>query len=116
VESSYLQAIRALREVPKVRGSFVLAEDGVLLASDLPDVQRETVLQMVGTKLLVLGESMDAVGDVCTGVELEFPDHTLFGCRVGGKLLAVLSEADVPAVRLQAAVAEVMAKLATLSR
>lgn len=116
VENNYQRVIQALREVPKVGGSFVLTEDGVVLASDLAEIQREAVLEVVGTKLLVLSESMGTPGDPCTGMELQFASHTLFGCRVGGAVLCVLAEPDVPAVQLQTAVADAMGKLSALRR
>jgi len=114
VENRYVEAIRTLRSVPRVKGSFVLTEDGVILAVDMPGTLPTSVMQLVGTRLLVLGESMNAEGDPCTNLELQFGDHTLFGCRVKGALLCVQAEPDVDPPALQTAVSRVVTELATL--
>lgn len=114
MQNRYAEAIRTLRRVGRVKGSFVFTEDGVVLAVDTPETICTSVMQLVGTRLLVLGESMSVQGDPCTSFELQFGDDTLCGCRFRDMVLCVQTEPDVDPQTLQTAVGRVVAELTSL--
>ena len=112
--NAYSRAIASLRLVPRVEGSFVLNEAGVVLAADLRRVTDTGLLQAVGTKLLVLGEAMGLRDDACVQFELHYPRFTLFGCRLRAGILCVLAETAVIAEELNMALAAVGPELSSI--
>ncbi len=56
-------SLLALRDVEGVLGSFVIDENGALMAKDLPAVFYPELFKDVGPRLLRLCESVEAAGD-----------------------------------------------------
>ncbi|HEX6765323.1 MAG TPA: roadblock/LC7 domain-containing protein [Polyangiaceae bacterium] len=95
------QALSGLRDVDDVQGSFLLGDDGELIARDLPAAFGAELLAHVGPRLVRLRETFDdSLG--ATAVTMRFSDHKLYVRAIGSRLLCVLTGADVngPALRM----------------
>ena len=95
------QTLSGLRDVDEVQGSFLLGDDGELVARDLPPVFHADIFADIGPRLLRLREMFDLTRGPST-LTMRFADHKLFVCFIGNKLLCVLTGAAVnaPALRM----------------
>jgi predicted regulator of Ras-like GTPase activity (Roadblock/LC7/MglB family) len=95
------QALSGLRDVDDVQGSFLLGEEGRLLARDLPAAFHAEIFARVGPRLVRLREMFDATRGA-TALTMRFTDHKLHVRAIGPKLLCVLTGASVngPALRM----------------
>lgn len=95
------QTLSGLRDVDEVQGSFLLGDEGELVARDLPPVFHAGIFADVGPRLVRLREMFDLTGGPAT-LTMRFADHKLFVCVIGKKLLCVLTGAAVnaPALRM----------------
>jgi predicted regulator of Ras-like GTPase activity (Roadblock/LC7/MglB family) len=95
------QALAGLRDVEEVQGSFLLADDGRLLARDLPAVFHAELFADVGPRLTRLRDTFDSSSG-SSSLTMRFSDHKLHVRAIGSKLLCVLTGADVngPALRM----------------
>jgi hypothetical protein len=102
MEVGYLEALRSLRDIKGIQGSFVVrAGTGELLGRDVPAVIDDAVLAGVGPRidrLLTIVESPNPTESVA----LRFGDQRLDVKRMGTAHLCVLAEATVspPALRM----------------
>ena len=102
MESVSLEALRSLRDIKGIQGSFVVrAGTGELLGRDLPAVIDDTVLAEVGPRidrLLTIVESPNPTETIA----LRFSEQRLDIKRMGLVHLCVLAEAAVspPALRM----------------
>jgi hypothetical protein len=116
MENRYQRTIGALRLIPRVKGSFVLSDTGVVLAQDMPAALETGLLHTVGTELLVLDETIRHQGDPCRRFDLCYSGHTLFCQPINGGLLCVLAEPAVIDDELQLALDVVAEELGTMRR
>lgn len=116
-------SLATLKDVSGITGSFVCANNGRLVAREIPAVFEDGVLAEAGSRLLRLGETFAAGGDDLDVAVVRFRDHRLYLKSVTGGMLCVLADGDVnmPALRMAAnlvsrriapAVARVQAELA----
>jgi predicted regulator of Ras-like GTPase activity (Roadblock/LC7/MglB family) len=96
------QALLGLRDVDDVHGSFVIAENGGLLARDLPNVFRDELFVDVGPRLMRLRETLQTNGEDVRSLVLRFSEHKLHLRPVGASLLCVITGSSVngPALRM----------------
>jgi hypothetical protein len=107
MDNSYQQIIGSLRGVPKVQGSFLSSDSGVILANDMPRFLSASLLQVVSVKLLALNAAMGDGTDAFRQVEVQYRDYTLLGQRIRGGILCVLADTEVLAKELGMALAAV---------
>src|SRR6187397_2730446 len=96
-----VQALTGLRDVEEVQGSFLVGDDGELLARDLPAVFHAEIFKAVAPRLLRMREMFELAAGAGT-LTMRFTDHKLHVRTVGKKLLCVLTGASVnaPALRM----------------
>lgn len=94
-------SLASLRDLEGIVGSFVVGEEGELLAKDLP-AYFDGVLEEVGPRLIRLRDAFDlAEGDV-SSCAVRFKSHRLTIRSVEGALLAVIADSKIngPALRM----------------
>jgi predicted regulator of Ras-like GTPase activity (Roadblock/LC7/MglB family) len=96
------QALQGLRDVDNVHGSFLIGNDGSLLARDLASVFRDQLIADVGPRLVRLRETLESNGEDVKSLVLRFTDHKLHLRPVGASLLCIITGARVndPALRM----------------
>jgi predicted regulator of Ras-like GTPase activity (Roadblock/LC7/MglB family) len=96
------EALRALRDVEGVYGSFVIARTGALIASDLPAIFDANVFDEVGPRLTRLFETFASGGEELDGCVLRYAEHKLYLRSMAWGLIGVLSAVAVnkPALRM----------------
>lgn len=94
--------LAGLRDVDDVRGSFLLAGGGQLVARDLPALFQPDIFGEIGPRLVRLRETLESDGDDVSGLTLRFAEHKLYLRTVGALLLGVITGARVngPALRM----------------
>jgi predicted regulator of Ras-like GTPase activity (Roadblock/LC7/MglB family) len=93
--------LSSLRDLEGIVGSFVVSEEGEIVAKDLP-AYFDGVLEEVGPRLLRLREALDvAEGDV-SSCNIRYAGHKLTIRSIDGALIAVIAEAKIngPALRM----------------
>jgi hypothetical protein len=88
--------------VDDVHGSFLIGNDGSLLARDLPTVFRDQLFADVGPRLVRLRETLESEGEDVKSIVLLFTEHKLHVRPVGASLLCIITGARVngPALRM----------------
>jgi predicted regulator of Ras-like GTPase activity (Roadblock/LC7/MglB family) len=96
------QTLAGLRDVDDVRGSFLLNDDGSLLARDLPALFHSDIFVEIGPRLARLRETLESEGDLMSSLTLRFAEHKLHLRAIGALLLGVVTSAKVngPALRM----------------
>ncbi len=96
------QALNGLRDVDEVQGSFLVGDEGRLLARDLPAVFHAELFADVGPRLVRLREMFDVGSRQPSTLTLRFAEHKLHVRSVGQLLLCVITGAKVngPALRM----------------
>lgn len=96
------QALVGLRDVDDVHGSFLIGNDGSLLARDLPTVFRDQLFADVGPRLVRLRETLESEGEDVKSIVLRFSEHKLHLRPVGASLLCIITgeRVNVPALRM----------------
>jgi hypothetical protein len=102
-----------LTEAPGREGSFVLDDSGAVLASDLPGAL-DAALREVGAMVLELRQATSLDGDSCRSFELQYGEYTLFGRRIAGGFLCILSRPAVAATDVRQALAVITRQLQAL--
>ncbi len=95
-------ALKGLKDVEGVFGSFLIEESGELLAKDLPAVFHDEVFSETGPRIVRLCEAIEHGGEALDSLVLRFADHKLHIRRSRGGLLCVIAklETNVPALRM----------------
>ena len=95
-------ALKALRDIQGVFGSFVLTSSGELLDKDLPAVFHDEVFLETGPRIMRLCEAIEHGGEALDSLVLRFADHKLHVRRSRGGLLCVITDVgtNVPALRM----------------
>lgn len=104
-------ALRLLRDVPGVLGSFTCGALGELLSCDMPERFSRAALEATAARLGNLLQSSDEALADARGVSLCFADHQLHARRYPGGLLCVLTEKSPDRERLEHATNGVLACL-----
>ena len=102
MDSGSLEALRSLRDIKGIQGSFVVrAGSGELLGRDLPAVIDDVVLSGVGPRIDRLLTIVDSPHPT-EAIALRFGEQRLDVKRMGTAHLCVLAEAAVspPALRM----------------
>jgi hypothetical protein len=97
-----VQALRSLRDIKGIQGSFIVrADSGELLGRDMPGVVDDAVLIGLGPRIDRLQGIMDSQPPT-ESVAMRFADQRLGIRRMGQAHLCVLAEAGVsqPALRM----------------
>lgn len=96
------ESLLALRDVEGVLGSFVIDEQGALVAKDLPAVFYPELFKEVGPRLLRLRECVEAAGDEPQLFVFRFSEHKLHVRCMENGVICALSEPKVnlPALKL----------------
>jgi predicted regulator of Ras-like GTPase activity (Roadblock/LC7/MglB family) len=100
--ASIEETLRTLRDVEGVYGSFVIAETGALVASDLPAVFDADLFEEVGPRITRLYETFRSSGEELDGCVLRYVDHKLYLRAMTWGLIGILSAVAVnkPALRM----------------
>ncbi len=96
------ETLASLRDVNDVRGSFLLSEQGRLVARDLPAMFHSEIFAEIGPRLVRLRETLESEGDDMSALTLRFTEHKLHLRAIGALLLGVVTSAKVngPALRM----------------
>ena len=96
------QILSALRDVGGVQGSFLLQDDGSLVARDLGALLNEELLTEIAPRLLRLCDTFGGDTAPVTSCSLRFADLLLFMRPTPGGLVCAVSTLDVnmPALKM----------------
>ncbi|HVU50993.1 MAG TPA: hypothetical protein VHL80_09930 [Polyangia bacterium] len=102
--SELLASLGTLKDVAGIMGSFVLTEQGRLVAREIPPLFDDAALAEAGGRLTRLRETFATVGDRLEVAVVRFRDHKLYLKALGGGMLCIVAEAGVnmPALRMAA--------------
>lgn len=106
-------ALRTLKDVEGVFGSFLIGETGELFGKDLPAVFHDEVFEETGPRIVRLCEAIEHGGEALDSLVLRFADHKLHVRRSKGGLLCVIANADTNLPALRMALALVARRLGT---
>ena len=97
-------SLAGLFDLPGVHGSFVLDGTGVVTARALPEVVDDTTLAEVGSRVVRLNETLQAVGLDPDLSVLRFAEHKVYVKALPGGILCIVTAGDVntPALRMAA--------------
>lgn len=93
----------ALKDIQGTRGSFILNNEGAVVAMEMPSVFDVAAFAELGPRIERLAESFSALGDEMESCLVRFSDHMLSIKRFPkGGALCVLSDGSVnlPALRM----------------
>lgn len=97
------KTLHALKDVQGIQGSFVMNDEGRLLAMEMPSLYDESLFGDVGSRLERLSETFSSLGEEMDTCMVRFQDHilSLKQFPTGGSL-CILSDATVnlPALRM----------------
>lgn len=100
--NALVETLSTLRDIKGIQGSFVVhADDGRLLARELPAIIDDATLTQIGPRIGRLLHIVDAQPPT-ESIALRFGDQRLDVKRVGSVLLCVLTDVHVspPALRM----------------
>lgn len=106
-----LRTLKSLRDVDGIIGSFVVGQDGQLLARDLPLYFDSSVLEEVGPRIHRLYDAWLTAAEELDTATLVFADHKMHLRDLDGSVLAVVSGLAVNAPALKMALSLVGRKL-----
>ena len=111
------EALEGLRDLDDVIGSFLLTEDGRLVARDLPAVFHADLFADVGPRLARMRQMFSSTADASepATLTLRFSEHSLHVRSLGQLLLCVVTEAKVNAPALRMAINLVARRVANAS-
>ncbi|HVV15858.1 MAG TPA: roadblock/LC7 domain-containing protein [Polyangia bacterium] len=97
-------SLATLKDVAGITGSFVCAQDGRLVAREIPALFEDAVLSEAGSRLLRVGETFAAHGDDIETAVVRFGDHRLYLKAIGGGMLCIVvaGPVNMPALRMAA--------------
>jgi predicted regulator of Ras-like GTPase activity (Roadblock/LC7/MglB family) len=97
-------SLGTLKDVPGIMGSFVLTEDGRVVAREIPTMFDDPALAEVSGRLTRLRDTFAAVGDRLEVAIVRFRDHKLYLKSLGDGMLCIVAEGGVnmPALRMAA--------------
>jgi predicted regulator of Ras-like GTPase activity (Roadblock/LC7/MglB family) len=97
-------SLATLKDVAGIMGSFVFADDGRLVAREIPAMFDDTALAEASGRLTRLRDTFAAVGDRLDVAVVRFRDHKLYLKALGAGMLCILAEGGVnmPALRMAA--------------
>jgi len=97
-------SLGTLRDVAGIMGSFVFAEDGRLVAREIPPLFDDAALVEASGRLTRLRDTFAAVGDTLDVAVVRFRDHKLYLKTLTGGMLCIVAEGAVnmPALRMAA--------------
>jgi len=104
-------ALRPLRDVPGVIGSFTCGALGELLACDMPERFARAAIETAAARLGNLLQSSDEALSEARGIALSFAEHQLHARRYAGGLLCVLTEKNPDREKMESASRGVLAAL-----
>ena len=113
MSQSAAQILSALRDLSGVQGSFVVSDDGELLAEDMGALFNDELLAEVAPRVIRLCDTFTGDAGPVTSCSLRFPDHLLFVRPMPGGALCVLSTLDVKMPALKMGVNLILRRLAS---
>jgi len=90
MQQRLILALRSLRDVQGVLGSFVWRRDGLVVASDVPASCTPSALAAVAVRLQRLCEGFANLGEPFRSTTLVYRDRRIHVCGVPGAALAVV--------------------------
>lgn len=109
-------ALRSLRDVPGVLGSFIWRHDGEIVASDVPLSCTPSTLAALAVRLQRLCEGFANVGDEFESTTLVFNDYKLHVCGVSWASIGIVVSNRVNMSALKLALALSLRDLAALGQ
>lgn len=93
-----------LKDVAGIAGSFVCTQSGRVVAREIPALFEDAVLAEAGSRLVRVGETFAAGGDVLETAVIRYGDHRLYLKALTGGVLCIVIAGDVnmPALRMAA--------------
>jgi predicted regulator of Ras-like GTPase activity (Roadblock/LC7/MglB family) len=102
--SAMEDALRALRDVEGVHGSFIITPSGALVARELPSAFDHQLFAEVGPRIARLYETFLSGGEEMDACVLRFSEHKLYLRKLAAGFIGVLSgvRVNMPALRMVA--------------
>jgi predicted regulator of Ras-like GTPase activity (Roadblock/LC7/MglB family) len=100
--SNIEQALRALRDVAGVDGSFVVDASGALVGRDLPAIFDNELFAEVGPRVARLYDTFQSAGAEMDACLLRYAEHKLYVRKMPSGIIGVLSSVaiNLPALRM----------------
>jgi hypothetical protein len=102
-----LKVLSALKDIPGVVGSFILADSGALLCREMPAVYPDDMFPELGRRLSGVKEAVETQASPFSDLLLKFESFWLLNRRATGCTLSILTTQAVnyPALRMATNVA-----------
>jgi predicted regulator of Ras-like GTPase activity (Roadblock/LC7/MglB family) len=97
-------SLATLKDVTGITGSFVCAQNGRLVAREIPSLFEDAVLSEAGSRLIRVGETFAASGDELEIAVVRYGEHRVYLKSLAGGLLCIVVSGPVnmPALRMAA--------------
>ncbi len=97
-------SLATLMDVAGITGSFVCAQNGRLVAREIPALFEDAVLSEAGSRLVRVGETFAASGDELEMAVVRYGEHRVYLKTVAGGLLCIVvaGPVNMPALRMAA--------------
>jgi predicted regulator of Ras-like GTPase activity (Roadblock/LC7/MglB family) len=97
-------SLATLKDVAGIAGSFVCTTSGRLIAREIPALFEDAVLAEAGSRLLRIGETFAASGDVLEFAVVRYGENRLYLKAISGGMLCIVvaGEVNMPALRMAA--------------
>ncbi len=102
-----LNILNALRDIPGVVGSFVLADSGPLICREMPAIYPDNIFPEMGRRLSGMKDAMETQTEPYSDLLLKFDEYWLLSRRASKCTLNILATQTVnyPALRMATNVA-----------
>jgi predicted regulator of Ras-like GTPase activity (Roadblock/LC7/MglB family) len=97
-------SLATLKDVTGIAGSFVCTTSGRLIAREIPALFEDAVLAEAGSRLLRIGETFAASGDMLEFAVVRYGENRLYLKAISGGMLCIVvaGEVNMPALRMAA--------------
>jgi predicted regulator of Ras-like GTPase activity (Roadblock/LC7/MglB family) len=97
-------SLGTLKDVSGILGSFVVTQEGRLIAREIPALFDDTALAEASGRLTRLCDTFAAVGDRLDAAVVRFRDHKLYLKALGPGMLCIVAggAVNMPALRMAA--------------
>jgi predicted regulator of Ras-like GTPase activity (Roadblock/LC7/MglB family) len=97
-------SLATLKDVSGIAGSFVCTASGRLIAREIPALFEDAVLAEAGSRLLRIGETFAASGDMLEFAVVRYGENRLYLKAMAGGMLCIVvaGEVNMPALRMAA--------------
>ena len=115
MSQSASRILTSLRDLTGVQGSFLVSEEGELLAEDMGVLFNDELLAEVAPRVIRLCDTFGPEPSAVTSCSISFADHLLFIRPMPGGALCVLSTLDIKIPALKMGVNLILRRLSSVA-